>query len=341
MRVVYFGTPVYAVPTFQALMARSEDYEVAGVVTQPDRRRGRGNSLVPSAVKKALIDLGAGNPDALSRAIPIFQPARIKKDTETLEKLAALKADLFVVVAYGQILSQEILDMPKYGCVNGHGSLLPAYRGAAPIQWSLCNGDIETGVTTMLMDAGMDTGAMLLKSTTPIAWDSTAHDLAGVLAQQTADLMLGTLPKLAAGEITPERQDSEAATYARLIQKKDYQLDWSCTAVALHNQIRGFYPNCVTAFRGKALKILETVPLSTDFYDQLPAVYRDLVDWLAAIEPAKPGRIWQIVKNLGPIVATGDGGLLLKTVKLAGKKVQSGGELANGQRMEMGERLTD
>ncbi|HEY9859846.1 MAG TPA: methionyl-tRNA formyltransferase, partial [Candidatus Obscuribacterales bacterium] len=165
------------------------------------------------------------------------------------------------MVAYGQILSQRILDMPRLGCINGHGSILPQYRGAAPIQWCLYHGETETGITTMLMDAGMDTGPMLLKATTSIGLLDTVQDLATRLAELSADLLVDTLLKLEWREVQPVPQDAAAATYAPLIQKQDYWLDWLRSAIALHNQVRGFFPNCVATFRDTALKIESTLPL--------------------------------------------------------------------------------
>ncbi|MEO1341685.1 MAG: methionyl-tRNA formyltransferase, partial [Cyanobacteria bacterium J06635_13] len=184
MKIVFFGTPQFAVPTLNKLLSHS-DMEVVAVVTQPDKRRGRGSKTQPSTVKRI----------ALEHELPVWQPKRIKKDRDTLDLLAATEADVFVVVAYGQILSQEILDMPKLGCINFHGSLLPKYRGAAPIQWSIVNGDRLTGITTMLMDIGMDTGDMLLKAETKIGLLDNAHDLAVRLSSQGAELLIETLFK--------------------------------------------------------------------------------------------------------------------------------------------------
>jgi methionyl-tRNA formyltransferase len=181
MKLVFFGTPQFAVPSLETLLSQA-GFELLAVVTQPDKRRGRGNELSASPVKST----------ALAYCLPVWQPARIKKDAETLENLRQLGADAFVVVAYGQILSPEILAMPRLGCINGHGSLLPKYRGAAPIQWSLYHGETETGITTMQMDAGMDTGPMLLKASTPIHLLDNALDLAGRLSQMTADLLIET-----------------------------------------------------------------------------------------------------------------------------------------------------
>ena len=250
MKIVFFGTPDFAVPTLEKLL-ENKDFQVMSVVTQPDKRRERGNKLTPSPVKAFATD----------HHIPVWQPERVKKDVETLTQLKQIEADIFVVIAYGQILSKKILDMPKLGCINVHGSILPQYRGAAPIQWSIYNGEKETGITTMLMDKGMDTGDMLLKAITPIQLLDNAQVLAEKLALTGADLLIETLYKLERQEVTPIPQDHTAATYASLIQKPDYNLDWGQSAIQLHNQIRGFYPNCTATFRNQALKITATVPL--------------------------------------------------------------------------------
>ncbi len=324
-KVVFFGTPQFAVPSLQALMT-DDRFTVMAVVTQPDKRRGRGNDLVPSPVK-----IAAGE-------IPVIQPDRIKKDAEALAQLRSYDADFFVVVAYGQLLSQEILDMPKYGCINGHGSLLPQYRGAAPIQWCLVNGETQTGMTTMLMDIGMDTGAMLKKVTLEIGLFDNAHDLAAKLSTMSAALILETLPPLAEGTLTPEPQDNDRATYAALIKKEDYGLDWSQSAIALHNKVRGFYPSCTTPFRNTTLKVIATVPLIPSL-PGLPDEYQSLLQQVETIAPQAPGVVAAVVKNIGAIVQTGDGYLLLKDVQSAGKKAQSGWDFANGGRVAIGEPL--
>jgi methionyl-tRNA formyltransferase len=322
LNVVFFGTPQFAVPSLQALM-RDDRFTVVAVVTQPDRRRGRGNDVVPSPVKAA-----AGE-------IPVIQPDRIKKNPDALAQLKSYNADFFVVVAYGQLLSQEILDMPTYGCINGHGSLLPQYRGAAPIQWCLVNGETQTGMTTMLMDIGMDTGAMLKKTTLEIELLDNAHDLSTKLSTMSAELILETLPPLAAGSLTPEPQDNDRATYAPLIKKEDYVLDWSQSAIALHNKVRGFYPSCTTQFRNTTLKVIATIPLIPGIPDE----YQSLLQQVETIEAQAPGTIAALVKNVGAIVQTGDGYLLLKEVQSAGKKAQPGWDFANGGRVAIGERV--
>ncbi|MEL6221264.1 MAG: methionyl-tRNA formyltransferase [Cyanobacteria bacterium J06627_8] len=334
MKIIYFGTPQFAVPTLETFIQHSE-MAVSAVVTQPDKRRGRGKQLIPSPVKAL----------ALQHDIPVWQPHRIKKDPETLDQLRQCKADAFVVVAYGQILSQEILDMPRLGCVNGHGSILPYYRGAAPIQWCLHNGESETGITTMLMDAGMDTGPMLLTSTIPIHLPDNAHNLAHTLSNLTADLLIETLVGLDNETIRPQPQDNNRATYAPLISKDDYAIDWSRSAIALHNQIRGFYPNCTTVLRDQPLKIKASIPVEPSLIHTLETDYSEMdIDFKRLSESLmgkqdKPGVVIDILKNVGPVVSTGEGGLILIEVQLSGKKTQSGWDFANGTRLEIGEHL--
>lgn len=330
MKVVFMGTPQFAVPTLERLLA-APDIAVLAAVTQPDKPRGRGKKLVPSPVKQV----------AEAAGIPVWQPRRIKKDPETLDNLQACAADFFVVVAYGQILSQEILNLPRLGCINVHGSLLPAYRGAGPIQWCLYNGEPETGITTMLMDAGMDTGAMLLKAAISVDLLANTRDLAERLSQTGADLLLETLYKRDRGEIEPTPQDDALATHAPLIQKPDFNLDWTRPAIALHNQVRGFYPNCAATLREQTVKIIATAPLGADYIDRLPADLAAVAaEWGDRAAPeAKPGEIVEIVKNVGPIVRAGDGLLLLREAQLSGKRAQSGWDFANGTRLAVGEIL--
>ncbi|TVP60649.1 MAG: methionyl-tRNA formyltransferase [Nodularia sp. (in: Bacteria)] len=328
MKVVFFGTPHFAVPTLEKLLNRPE-FQVLAVVTQPDKRRERGNKLIPSAVKTV----------AINHNLPVWQPQRIKKDTETLTQLRESDADVFVVVAYGQILSSEILDMPRLGCINVHGSILPQYRGAAPIQWCLYNGEKAAGITTMLMDAGMDTGAMLLKATTPIGLLDHTQDLAQRLSVIGGDLLVETLFKLEKQEIEPVTQDEGLATYAPLIKKPNYALDWSKSAIQLHNQIRGFYPNCTATFRDQGIKIIASVPLGDAYgYEptsELTEIYQKLPD-LSTLS-GSIGEVVSIAKGMGAIAQTGAGLLLLREVQLAGKRPQSGWDFVNGNRLTVGE----
>jgi methionyl-tRNA formyltransferase len=330
MKIIFFGTPQFAVPSLERLVSHPE-FEVLGVVTQPDKRRGRGNQLTPSSVKTL----------ALAHQLTVWQPKQVKKNTQTLTHLRQASADVFVVVAYGQILSQEILDMPKLGCVNVHGSILPNYRGAAPIQWCLYHGETETGITTMLMDAGMDTGAMLLKAYTPVQLLDNAHQLAQTLANSGADLLVETLLRLGRQEVQPVAQDESQATYAPLIQKPDYSLDWSRSAIELHNQVRGFIPNCVASFRDKPLKVIATAPLGLAYFSQLPPDLKVLEqEWSSLSENSgRPGEVMRVAKGIGPIIQTASGLLLLQEVQLAGKRIQSGWDFANGMRLGVGEVL--
>lgn len=330
MRIVFFGTPQFAVPTLEALIEHP-DFEVVAVVTQPDKRRGRGNQTIPSAVKKV----------AIEHNIAVWQPKSVKKNRETLNRLQQAQADAFVVIAYGQILSREILEMPKLGCINVHGSLLPKYRGAAPIQWSIYHGETKTGITTMLMDEGLDTGDMLLKVETPIDLFDNTIDLAIKLANQGADLLIETLQKLATGAVIPLAQDDNLATYARLIEKSDFTINWQKDAMTIHNQVRAFYPNCVTTFRQQPLKIIATIPLLRYKLDLLPSKYQSVKEkWQDLFSlSGNGGEIVTILKNLGAVIKTKDGLLLLEQVQLAGKKAQIGGDFVNGMRVEIGEIL--
>lgn len=328
MKIIFFGTPQYAVPSLEALLQHPE-FEVLGVVTQPDKRRGRGGQLTPSPVKQL----------ALTHQLSVWQPRRIKAEPDVISALQACGADAFVVVAYGQILSQVILDIPRLGSINAHGSILPQYRGAAPIQWCLVNGEAQTGVTTMLMDAGMDTGAMLLKQWIDIPPLMNAHELAVELSQMSAHLLVETLLQLRGGRLTPKPQEDAIATYARLIQKEDYALDWTQPGWALHNQIRGFFPNCVTTLGGDPLKVLRSVPLSQPLTSQLPDLYQPLLQWCDLDFGALPGVVVAIAKGLGPVIQTGREPILLTEVQPQGKRSQNGWDFVNGQRIQVGDRL--
>ncbi len=330
MQIIFFGTPQFAVPTLKRLLEHPS-FEVIGIVTQPDKRRGRGSQLIPSAVKKFVLDC----------QIPIWQPKRLKKAQNVLAALRQAEADVFVVVAYGQILAPEVLAMPKLGCINVHGSILPQYRGAAPIQWSLYYGERETGITTMLMNEGMDTGDMLFKAYTPIHLLDNAYQIAEKLAPLGAELLVDTLEQLRTQQWQQFPQNEAEATYAPLIQKSDYSINWSRSAIAIHNQVRGFYPNCVSAFRDSSLKVMATVPLGDDYWTALPEKFQVLQQkWQnLAYLSGKPGEIVANIKNFGPLVQTGEGLLLLTEVQLSGKRPQSGWNFVNGTHLGVGERL--
>ena len=229
MRVVFMGTPAFAVPSLEAL--DNSDHEVVGVVTQPDRPKGRGQAVVPCPVKEL----------AMSRGLPVRQPDKIKSP-EFLQQLSEWKPDVIAVTAFGRFLPKAILELPPMGCVNVHGSLLPAYRGAAPIQWALIHGNAETGITTMVMDEGMDTGAVLLQQTVPIEPEDTALELGARMAQAGGALLVETLTRLAAKTVVPREQDHSRATMAPLLKKEDGVIDWTQSATQIVNRIRGLSP---------------------------------------------------------------------------------------------------
>jgi methionyl-tRNA formyltransferase len=229
MRLVFMGTPDFAAASLEALL-KSDD-SVVGVVTQPDRPKGRGQILTPSPVKLL----------AQREQIPLLQPLKMK-DPEFLRALSEWKPDLIAVAAFGRILPPAILSLPRLGCINVHGSLLPKYRGAGPIQWAIINGETETGITTMLMDEGMDTGAMLLQESIPITSEDTAGTLSPRLAELGGTVLVETIARLKAGTLVPRPQDSSQATLAPLLKKEDGAIDWASPAIALANRVRGLAP---------------------------------------------------------------------------------------------------
>lgn len=246
MRIVFMGTPDFAVGSLQAL-CESGKHEILAVVTQPDRPKGRGNKLLQTPVKEY----------ALAQGLTVYQPQKVKTP-EFVELLHELQPELIVVAAFGQFLSKEILELPKYGCINVHASLLPKYRGAAPIQYAIIKGEKESGVTIMQMDIGMDTGAMLDKVVVPIAENTTMGELHDALREQGAALLLQVIDKIAAGTAAAEPQDDAQATYATLLDRSMEHIDWSKTAQEVHNLIRGFNPAPSTFTKlpnGKSLKI--------------------------------------------------------------------------------------
>ena len=244
LKVVFMGTPEFAVPSLAALVDKTE---ILCVVTQPDRPKGRGHKLQPPPVKVF----------ALENNLPVIQPPKVKA-AEVVEELAALKPDLIVVVAFGQILSQKILDIPRFGCINVHASLLPKLRGAAPIEWSIIRGETVTGVTTMQMNAGLDTGDMLLASEVKITDEMILPELRERLMTTGANLLLKTLDLLQRGELQPVKQDDALSTYAPLLKKDTGLIDWQKPAREVHNLIRGLYGSAFATINGLKLKIFRS-----------------------------------------------------------------------------------
>lgn len=309
MNVIFMGTPDFAVPVLQTLID-SDEHTVTAVVTQPDKARGRSGKLVFTPVKEL----------AVAHEIPVYTPKRVK-DKDFVEVLHGIACDVIVVVAFGQILSKEILEMPKYGCINVHASLLPRWRGAAPIQWSILEGDEITGVTTMQMDVGLDTGDMLLKKETAIRPEETGESLFERLSEFGGPLLLETLAQAKAGTLQPVPQKDEESTYAKILTKDLGELDFSWDAKKLERYVRGLnsWPSAYTKFRGKMLKIwkAEVIEKNTEF----------------AI-----GTVAEVDKESFSI-QTGDGLLRLLEIQLEGKKRMITGDFLRGVKVETGEAL--
>ena len=306
MRLVFLGTPAFAVPTLDALVAK---HDVVSVVTQPDRPKGRGQELSASPVKQAAQRLG----------LPVYQPERIRRP-EAQAHLASLAPEIMVVVGYGQIIPQSVIDIAPRGIVNVHASLLPEYRGAAPIQWAIVNGETRTGVTTMQINAGLDTGDILLARDTPIEPEETAIELSERLAVMGAELLVETFNRLAQGAIAPRPQDDAQASLAPILKKEDGAISWAATAAAIHNRVRGLvpWPGVYTQFRGHLLHV-----------------------WRARVggegTSLAPG---QVLPGAGFRVACGAGSVLqLVEVQMEGRKRMSADAFANGQRLRENEIL--
>jgi methionyl-tRNA formyltransferase len=306
-RIVFMGTPEFAVPSLNVLI---DAHQVVGVVTQPDRPAGRGRELRESPVKRL----------ALEHDVPLYQPWSLRMP-EALTQLADWRPDVIVVAAFGQILSQDVLDLPPHGCLNVHASLLPRWRGAAPVAAAILAGDEVTGVTIMKMDAGLDTGPILAQREEPIRLDDTRATLTERLSGVGAELLAETLPLYVAGDLEPRRQADEKATFADQLRKEDGEMDWSRPAVELDRKIRAFtpWPGTFTFWRGRRLKVLEASPLP---------------EWRG---DAEPGTVVEV--EHGAAVATGEGTLRLEAVQLAGKRAMAMGPFLRGRRGFVGGRL--
>ncbi len=303
LKIIFAGTPDFSVPPLRALL--ESEHQVVAVYTQPDRPSGRGRKLAASPVKQL----------ALAEDIPVRQPKNFR-DEEELERLASLRADLMVVVAYGLILPQRVLDAPRLGCINIHASLLPRWRGAAPIQRAILAGDAETGVTIMQMEAGLDTGPMLLKHHCPIGSEETAGSLHDRLSKMGAEALLAALPGIADGSLQPQVQDDALACYADKLDKAEAQIDWKRSALELDRQVRAFnpWPVAQTIYQDKMLRIWESMPLDDG-------------------AEASPGKVIATGRE-GIDVATGDGVLRILSLQLPGKKAQPASAFLNAHDMK-------
>jgi methionyl-tRNA formyltransferase len=309
MNIVFMGTPDFAVSSLKKLI---ENYNVTAVFTQPDRPKGRGNKVAMSAVKE----------EALKHNIPVYQPVKIKNDAESIEALKNLKPDFIIVVAFGQLLPNEILEIPKYSCINLHASLLPKYRGAAPINWAVINGETKSGNTTMLMDVGLDTGDMLLRSEVEITENMTAGELHDILMEDGAQLLVDTIDKIAKGEIVPQKQNHEESCYASMLSKELAKIDWKTSSRQIKNLIRGLnpWPIAYTQYKDLVMKIYEA----------------EAIDKKTTKEP---GYILNVGKE-GIEVAAGEGVLLIKRIQFPGGKPLKVEEYIRGNSIDVGEVLS-
>jgi methionyl-tRNA formyltransferase len=306
MRIVYMGTPAFAVPPLQSLVTAG--HEIVGVVTRIDKPAGRGKLLTPPAVKLA----------AEQSEVPVFQPKRVREPA-SIATIRAMQPEVIVVAAYGQILPKELLDMPTYGCINIHASLLPAYRGAAPINWAIINGETRTGITIMLMDEGMDTGAILVQESIPIAPRDTAGSVTEKLSELGSWLIVDSLSRLEGGVLSAVPQDLARATMAPLLKKEDGLIDWKMAAEKIHNRVRGLspWPGAYSFLDGKLIKILET----------------DVTEGAG-----EPGALLELGRD-GLAAGTGKGLLSIVTLQTEGKKPMSAGEFLRGHRGVVGRKF--
>lgn len=308
LRVLFMGTPDFAVASLEMLV---ENTDVIGVVTQPDKPKGRGHKLAPPPVKVFANECN----------IPVYQPVKVK-DEVFLAELFKLNPDIIIVVAFGQILPKKILDLPKYGCVNVHASLLPKYRGAAPIEYSIINGETKTGITTMYMAAGLDTGDMLLKEEVEITEDMTADELRECLKTVGAKVLKETLEKITIGDIKPIAQDDALSSYAPMITKETGKIDWNKSSKEIHNLVRGLNSTSVAYAKlsGEVFKIWRTKLLKNAF---------DLSD-----NSMEKGSILK-TNDEGILVKTGDGTILITELQTAGKKRMSAKDFLRGNKINL------
>ena len=328
LRILFCGTPAFAAPSLRHLIAQP-DFEIVGVVTQPDRPRGRGQQISVSPVKAIAIEAG----------IPVYQPEKIKSP-ESLDYFKRVAPDVVVIIAYGQIISARLIEIPRLGWINLHASLLPKYRGAAPINWAIINGETSTGLTTMQIDPGLDTGPMLLQYETPIAPHETAPELSARLAEAGAPLMAETLRKLDRNELFPVPQANSEATFAPLLRKNDGLIEWELSAAYIYNRIRGLqpWPGAFTTFRGKNCQIWGR-PLS--LADNLsPGQHFTL----GVVQPNQreefpPVGVIHPRKYVITVTCGSAGALVLEHVQLEGRNRVTAQEFVNGARLNPGERF--
>lgn len=324
MKIVFMGTPDFAVPALKAL-AESAKHEVSLVVTQPDRPRGRSGKPAPSDVKLCAEQYG----------IPVFQPEKVREEA-AVERLRRENADIFVVAAFGQLLPKTILEMPRFGCINIHGSLLPAYRGAAPVQWAVLDGQKEAGDTIMQMNEGLDTGDILMQESIPLSADETAGSLYDKLSSMGGPLLLKALDAIEAGTVTPVSQGDSGTHYAKMLRKEMGNIDWTKSAEEIGRLVRGLnpWPSAYTHWNGKMLKIWMAETVTQEELSVLGCDEKNGMD----LKEAQPGTVMIVTKDT-LMVQTGDGLLALTELQMEGKKRMPVQAFLMGCRMQTGEKL--
>ena len=324
MKIVFMGTPDFAVPALEAL-AESAKHEVSLVVTQPDRPRGRSGKPAPSDVKLCAEQYG----------IPVFQPEKVKEEA-SVERLRRENADIFVVAAFGQLLPKTILEMPRFGCINIHGSLLPAYRGAAPVQWAVLDGQKEAGDTIMQMNEGLDTGDILMQESIPLSADETAGSLYDKLSSMGGPLLLKALDAIEEGTVTPVPQGDSGTHYAKMLRKEMGNIDWTKSAEEIGRLVRGLnpWPSAYTHWNGKMLKIWMAEPVTQEELSALGCDEKNGMD----LKEAQPGTVMIVTKDT-LMVQTGDGLLALTELQMEGKKRMPVQAFLMGCRLQTGEKL--
>ncbi len=328
MRIIFWGTPEYSIASLDIFI--KSKHEVIAVVSQPDKKRSRGNKLISSPIKSV----------AQQESIKIFTPTKIKDNIHFINELKSLSCDLFIVIAYGKILPKEILEIPKFGCWNAHASLLPRWRGAAPIQWSLIKGDEFTGVGIMKMNEGLDTGDILLEETIKIDSDDNLNTLSEKLSILSAKLFLNAVSLLeennkknTISQLTKQNTLGREISYARMIEKSDFKVDWGNEAIKISQKIKALYPRANTTFRGKNLKILKIKVLSSDEMKN--------EKYLFMSNYSKPGIILAVMENEGIIISTTTDPIILLEAKLEGKNISNQKQLIQQLKPSVGEYFSD
>ena len=326
MNIIFWGTPDYSVESLKILI--DSHHKIEAVITQPDKKRLRGNKLIASPIKKI----------ALNHNIPVFTPEKLKNNTSFIETLKSFNSDVFIVIAYGKILSPEILSIPKYGCWNAHASLLPRWRGAAPIHWTLLKGDSNTGIGIIKMDEGLDTGDILLEEKIPINDSDNLNSLSQKLSKLSSNLIYKSLeiidkdPKFINYKLTPQKQKNQEIKYARMIEKEDYKLKFNESAENINQKVKGLFPRSYIIHKGKILKILN-IRLLNDLEIQ------KIEKSFSKKDIDETGKVLEIYKNEGIVISTKTKPILIKEIKLEGKNISNKNQLIQQLNLKKGEKI--